>query len=138
MSMDEAQARRILLAQAIESADAQGKLLGATEREAIDRQARLAARAFAGPREQRLEAVLAQRAAQVIEAAHAVQPAVAALAVPPVWQRRMAAGLPLLTLLLGAFTDRISDPHRVDLLSQPLLAIVAWNCLLYTSDAADE
>ncbi|MEO7640889.1 MAG: DUF2868 domain-containing protein, partial [Ramlibacter sp.] len=118
-------------AQAIETADTQGKLVAASARETIDRQARLAARAFAGPQAQRLEAVLVQRAAQVIGEANAVQPAVSALAEVSAWPRRLAAGLPLLTLLLGAFTDRISDPHRVDLLSQPLLAIVAWNLLMY-------
>lgn len=131
MSMDEAQARRIVLAQAIETTDTQGKLVGASEREAIDRQVRHAARAFAGSRQQRLEAVLAQRAARVIGAVRAVQPAVAALAESSAWPRWLAIGLPVLTVLLGAFTDRISDPHRVDLLSQPLLAIVAWNLAMY-------
>ncbi|RYF43705.1 MAG: DUF3482 domain-containing protein [Comamonadaceae bacterium] len=131
MSLDEPQARRIVLAQAIETGDAQGKLVSASAREAIDRQARHAARAGTGSLEQRLQAVLAQRAAQVVQEAGATQPALAALAGPPTWQRWLAFGLPLLTLLLGAFTDRISDPHRVDLLSQPLLAIVAWNLAIY-------
>ena len=49
MSMDEAQARRVVLAQAIETVDTQGRLLEAAARDTIDRQARQDARAFAGP-----------------------------------------------------------------------------------------
>ncbi len=43
----------------------------------------------------------------------------------------LTLGVPLLALLLGAGLDRISDPHRVDLLSGPLLAIIGWNLLVY-------
>lgn len=131
MKMAEAQARSIVLAQAIETTDTQGKLLGPQASVAIDRQSRHAARGATGPRAQQLQNMLAQRAVQVIEAVRPVQPALAALAEPPAWQRWLAAGLPLATFLLGALTDRISDPHRVDLLSQPLLAIVAWNIVVY-------
>jgi hypothetical protein len=31
----------------------------------------------------------------------------------------------------GAGLDHIANPHRVDLLSAPLLLIVAWNLLVY-------
>ncbi|RYF40432.1 MAG: hypothetical protein EOO25_12610, partial [Comamonadaceae bacterium] len=131
MSMDEAQARRVVLAQAIETADTQGKLLGADARETIDRKARQAARQACGSRGSRLESVLSQRAADIVLATQAAHPWTASLAQPPAWQHWLAIGLPLATLLAGAFTDRISDPHRVDLLSQPLLAIVAWNLGMY-------
>ncbi|WP_426117397.1 DUF2868 domain-containing protein [Massilia sp. PWRC2] len=40
-------------------------------------------------------------------------------------------GLPVLALLIGAGVDRIGDPHRVDLLSAPLLALIGWNLLVY-------
>jgi hypothetical protein len=39
--------------------------------------------------------------------------------------------LPVAALLLGAGMDRIGDPHRVDLLSAPLLLIIGWNLLVY-------
>lgn len=45
--------------------------------------------------------------------------------------RGIAIGLPLIALLLGAGIDRIGDPHRVDLLSAPLLGIIGWNLLVY-------
>jgi Protein of unknown function (DUF2868) len=35
-------------------------------------------------------------------------------------------------LLAGVLMDRISDPHRVDLLSAPLLGIIAWNWVVYS------
>ena len=37
--------------------------------------------------------------------------------------RGITIGLPMIALLLGAGIDRIGDPHRVDLLSAPLLGI---------------
>ncbi len=45
--------------------------------------------------------------------------------------RGITIGLPLIALLLGAGIDRIGDPHRVDLLSAPLLGIIGWNLLVY-------
>jgi hypothetical protein len=43
--------------------------------------------------------------------------------------------LPVLALLSGAVADRIADPHRVDLLSAPLLLIIFWNLLVYAGMA---
>lgn len=43
----------------------------------------------------------------------------------------MPWALALLALALGAGLDRIADPHRVDLLSAPLLGIIGWNMLVY-------
>ncbi|MDB5963188.1 MAG: hypothetical protein JWP59_4482 [Massilia sp.] len=45
--------------------------------------------------------------------------------------RGITIGLPLLAFLIGAGVDRIGDPHRVDLLSAPLLGIIGWNLLVY-------
>jgi hypothetical protein len=47
MSLNETSARRVVLAQAIETADSQGKLVSEVERQLIDQQARDAARAAA-------------------------------------------------------------------------------------------
>lgn len=40
--------------------------------------------------------------------------------------------IPLLALIVGVGVDRIADPHRVDLLSAPLLVILAWNLVVYS------
>ena len=39
--------------------------------------------------------------------------------------------IPLLAFIVGIAVDRIADPHRVDLLSAPLLGIIAWNLMVY-------
>src|SRR5206468_653732 len=39
--------------------------------------------------------------------------------------------LPLLALVAGAAIDHIADPHRIDLLTAPLLLIIGWNLLVY-------
>ena len=41
--------------------------------------------------------------------------------------------LPPVSLLAGFGLDRITDPHRVDLLSIPLLLIIGWNLLVYAA-----
>ncbi len=39
--------------------------------------------------------------------------------------------IPILAFIVGIAVDRIADPHRVDLLSAPLLGILAWNLIVY-------
>lgn len=132
MSMDEASARRVMLAQAIETADAQGKLLSEVERGLIDREARQAAHADgAGGGPPAVEQFLELRARRVLQAIGPRAAALAAMQGIPASRGWLAIGTPLATLLLGALTERIADPHRVDLLSLPLLAIVLWNLLVY-------
>jgi hypothetical protein len=130
--MDEATARRVILAQAIETADPQGKLLSEVERGQIDRTARQEAQAGGAERGPlAAERFLDLRAQRVLQAVTSRNPAVASLAGIPAWRGWLWFGTPAATLLLGALTERIADPHRVDLLSLPLLAIVLWNLLVY-------
>lgn len=132
MSMDEAAARRVMLAQAIESADTEGKLLSGLDRDQIDRQAREAA--GVGAREGAPiapEYFLDVRAQRVIATVAARNPGLASLQDSPAWQRWVGVGTPVLALFLGVLTDVIANPHRVDLVSLPLLGIVAWNVAIY-------
>ena len=132
MSMDEAAARRVTLAQAIEGADTQGKLLSEIDRDQIDRQARQAAGVGAeegapvAP-----EHFLDVRAQRVIAAVAGRNPGLASLQESPAWQRWVGVGTPVVALFLGVLTDVIANPHRVDLVSLPLLGIVAWNVAIY-------
>jgi hypothetical protein len=130
MSMDEPSARRVILAQAIETADSQGRLLSGIERDQIDREARQAAQAD-GPGPRQVERFLELRARKVVNAMAERNRAIASLESVPAWRPWLWVATPLATLLLGALTERIADPHRVDLLSLPLLAIVLWNLLAY-------
>jgi hypothetical protein len=137
MSMDESAARRVVLAQAIEMADPQGRLLSEVERGQIDREARqdaLAAGDGRGPSS--AERFVDLRAQRVLQAVASRNPAIASLRSAPASRYWLTLGVPLATLVLGALTERIADPHRVDLLSLPLLAIVLWNLLVYIVLAA--
>jgi hypothetical protein len=132
MSMNEAAARRVLLAHAIETADTQGKLLSEVERDQIDRQARQEAGVDgAGPSAMAPASFLDLRARHVLQAVEGRNPAVAALQDPWPWQRWLAAGLPAGAMILGVLTDVIANPHRVDLVSLPLLGLVLWNLFMY-------
>lgn len=134
ITLDEAAARRMLLAQAIETSDAQGKLLSPVEREEIDRLAlQFSSRqSSANPvSEAHVEAFLNERARQVLAVVENRNPALASLQERRPWTRWLAVAAFLVAALLGAATDRIANPHRVDLLSLPLLAIVGWNLAIY-------
>lgn len=130
--MHERAARRVILAQAIEAGDGQGRLLGQGERDQIDAQARDAALP-GGATEPVIapERFLDLRAQRVIAAVEARHPSLAALQDPGSWQGWLTLGLPLAAVAAGVLTDVVANPHRVDLVSLPLLAIVAWNLVTY-------
>ena len=137
MRVTEPQLRTVLLAQAIEHADAEHALVSAVELQEATRQAVAAARARGVARVGVAEVML-DRATTIARHASARDTTVAALNPQPGHgdapggpARWVARGLPLAALLLGLATDRISNAHRVDLLSPPLLAVLAWNLAAY-------
>ena len=132
MSMHERAARRVILAHAIEAGDGQGRLLGQGERDQIDAQARDAALP-GGATEPVMapERFLDLRAQRIIAAVEARHPSLAALQDPGSWQGWLAIALPLAAVAMGVLTDVVANPHRVDLVSLPLLAIVGWNLVAY-------
>lgn len=131
MSLNETSARRVVLAQAIETADSQGKLVSEVERQHIDQQAREAARTAARAEAAGADDFLDLRARRVLSIVGGRNPAITSLQAPSAWRTGLMVAVPLGTVLLGAITERVADPHRVDLLSLPLLAIVLWNVAVY-------
>ncbi len=132
MSMDALTARQVVLVQAIETADRDGRLLGLAEREQHNAlAARRVAVAAAGGQALPVEQLLGERAAGLLQAVHGRHSAIDALRVPARWQRWLAPGAFLAALVLGMASDRVANPHRLDLLSLPLLAIVLWNLCVY-------
>jgi len=136
MRVTKPQLRTLLLAQAIEQADTGHTLVSAVERQEATRHAVAAARARGVPRVGVAEVML-DRAATIARHASGRDSTVAALNPQPgqgepgglaPWVSR---GLPLAALLLGLAIDRISNAHRVDLLSPPLLTVLAWNLAAY-------
>lgn len=137
MRVTEPQLRTLLLAQAIEQADTRHTLVSPVELQDATRSAVAAARARGLPRVGVAEVML-ERATTIADHASGRDTTVAALHAPHTegpgagglgpW---VARGLPLAALLLGLAIDRISNAHRVDLLSPPLLTVLAWNLAVY-------
>lgn len=137
MRVTEPQLRTLLLAQAIEQADTRHTLVSPVELQDATRSAVAAARARGLPRVGVAEVML-ERATTIADHASGRDSTVAALHAPHTegpgagglgpW---VARGLPLAALLLGLAIDRISNAHRVDLLSPPLLTVLAWNLAVY-------
>ena len=131
--MNEELARKVTLVRAIETADSKHEILSDDDRMYATRSARELAQWQAAESKTAVtpEHFLQQRAEQILKRLAERTPAFATFL-----QRRrlgpaVSAGLPLLALAVGALADRIGDPHRVDLLSAPLLAIIGWNLLVY-------
>ena len=126
----EKEARQILLARAIEIVDVQGRLISDAERDELDVRAGEVARS---PRGQRLDvgSALRSRAAEVLGVVGRRNPAIAALHEIPPWRSMLITGLPLLAFVLGFSSDFVANPHRLDLVSLPLLAVVLWNLVFY-------
>ena len=118
--LDEASARQLVLARAVEDVDTQGKLLSAVEREQIEREA-LAASRGNGASGIDFAHYLQQRARRMLAVVDNRQPRIAALQDPEDWRRWLLLALPVLACALGAAIDRIDNPHQVNMLSPPLL-----------------
>jgi hypothetical protein len=129
LHLDEASARQLVLVRAIEDVDTQGKLLSDVEREQLERDALASSRPASGVVDH--AEYLQQRARRMLAAVENRNPRVAALQDPEPWRHWIMAGLPLAACLVGAAVDRIDNPHQVNMLSPPLLGVIAWNVAIY-------
>jgi hypothetical protein len=134
LHLDEPGARRLVLVRAIEAADPQGRLIGEAEREQAERDALEASRE-AGGRVDPAE-YLQQRARRVLATVELRNPRIAALQQPEAWRPVLLLALPLLACVLGMLLDHVDHPHQVNMLSPPLLGVLAWNVLVYLLIAA--
>ncbi len=131
--MNELIARDVVLVRAIETADQQKEILSEDDRMYASRSARELAQWQASGKQAGVtgDDFLQQRSEQILKRLTERTPAFASFARRRNGMKTLSLTLPLLALLLGAGLDRITDPHRVDLLSAPLLLIIAWNLLVY-------
>jgi len=129
--MDESAARRVLLAHAIETTDGEGRLLAAAERDQADLQSRQ--EALQGAATLSADEFIALRARHVLARVAVHHPQLAALQEPRPWLTWAEWLLPLAAFVTGVATDAIGNPHRVDLVSLPLLGIVVWNVAIYAA-----
>ena len=136
--MREKTARAILLIKAIEEADQQKEVLTDDDRKFASRTARELAHWQAA--ETRCAATLPDflyhRADQLLKRLTSRHKLFGAVAKGHSGMWGASWLLPLAALLVGSMAERFSDPHRVDLLSLPLLGIIAWNLLVYLLAAA--
>jgi hypothetical protein len=128
--LDETSARQIVLARAVEDADPEGKLLSDVEREQIETEALEASRGSAAGGID-FGQYLLLRARRMLAVVEKRQPRIAALQDPEGWRRWLLFALPLLACVFGAAIDRIDNPHQVNMLSPPLLGVLAWNLAVY-------
>jgi hypothetical protein len=132
IAMDEASARRVVLAQAIETSDLQGRLVSQVERGQIDRDAGEAVRAAGqGSHAGAIARFLQVRAVLVLATAGKRDRALVSLQAAGAGERWITTGAPLAALVLGIFTDQVANPHQVNLLSKPLLLLLLWNLVVY-------
>jgi hypothetical protein len=131
LRLDEASARQLVLARAIDDVDVQGKLLSNVEREQLEREALEASRRASPAADLDLAQYLQQRARKLLALVENRNPQLAALQDPEPWRRWLLWVLPLLAALAGAVLDRIDNPRQVNMLSPPLLGVLAWNLAMY-------
>jgi hypothetical protein len=122
-----------VLVRAIETTDQNKEILSDDDRRYASRSARELAQWRAADRKSEAtgDDFLQQRAEQILKRLAERHPAFAGFLQQRAPLRALGWALPVIGLLLGAGLDRITDPHRVDLLSAPLLLIIAWNLLVY-------
>jgi len=131
--MNEGTARNVVLMRAIETADTKHEILSEDDRLYASRSARELAnwQASEGKSAPSLDHFLQQRAELILKRLAERTPAFAAFVHRRPLMPLVAVLLPILGFIAGAGLDRIADPHRVDLLSPPLLLIIGWNLLVY-------
>ena len=131
--MNEQVARDVVLVRTIETMDRKHEILSDDDRMYASRSAKELAEWQASDSKSAVTAdhFLQQRSEQILKRLAERTPALRTFLHRGAGWKALSVGLPLIALLLGAGVDRISDPHRVDLLSAPLLAIIGWNLLVY-------
>jgi hypothetical protein len=127
--MDASAARKLLLVQAVEETDTAGELLDAHERAEATRQAR----ETAGGDLERLAAGRAERLCERLDRRAAwCRRALALTQAPPL----LGPALLGLALMAGLFTNALGPERRINILSVPLLGLLAWNLAVYAMLAA--
>lgn len=131
--MNELVARDVVLVRAIETADRKSEILTENDRQYATRSAKELAQWQASDSQSQVTAdhFLQQRAEQILKRMAERTPSFGAYVKRRNSLHALLNLVPVLALVVGAGLDRIANPHRVDLLSAPLLLIIGWNLLVY-------
>ncbi|MEO8171002.1 MAG: DUF2868 domain-containing protein [Oxalobacteraceae bacterium] len=135
--MKEAQARNVLLVRAIELSDTDAAILPHEDRQWASQTAR-AQVPLAADQDSRSQLVsaaqqdfLARRAELLRARLSNKQVELRPFDLLTRWPRWLQWALPLGTFLLGALANEMTAGQRINILSLPLLAMLAWNALVY-------
>lgn len=133
--MNEADARRVLLVRAIESADTDFAQLSQADREHAGRAAAELARWQATEQRSAASAdqYLVQRARLLLDKLAQRQRGLAQAADALAWRGWIDVALPLAALLAGALFERLGDRGQINVLAFPLLALLLWNLIVYAA-----
>lgn len=121
--------RRILLIQALETADPEGDVLPTPERKQATRDAVGSLTRDSGEREQ--AEFVGRRATLLCGHLAARFPAVESVISPPRRLRYLVPTILLLAIAIGWSTQALGEEKRVNILSFPLIGILGWNLLVY-------
>ncbi|MEW6271750.1 MAG: DUF2868 domain-containing protein [Thermodesulfobacteriota bacterium] len=121
--MRELEAQAVVLARAFEEADPQGVLLSARDRQDATEVARAAGGAP--------EAQAAHRAEHLCARLEAALPGLATVRRTTRVPLRLLLWLPLVSFLVGLASNELGPERRINILAFPLLALLAWNLLVY-------
>jgi hypothetical protein len=124
--LKEAQARNVLLIRAIELSDTGGALLPRENRQWASE----TARAQVPPNEDPQD-FLARRAELLRAWLHNNQIELRPFDLLARWPRWLYWALPLAAFLLGVLANEMTAGQRINIVSLPLLAMLAWNALVY-------
>jgi hypothetical protein len=126
--MDEAAAREVVLVRAVESTEAGRAVWSDEDRSWASRAAAEVVGAGAPP-----ERFIARRASLAIERLSVEHAAVKRALRAATWRPWVGTIVVLAAFAVGFVVDRIGTPHRVNVLAFPLLALIAWNLLVYAA-----
>lgn len=124
--------RRVLLIQAIEKSDGDGELLSSDLRADATREAARPLSRDSSVAEQ--DRFFAERAAHLTDHLVSHRPALAPLLPVPHRFRYFAIALLLGAAILGWSTQALGQEKLVNILSFPLLGILAWNLIVYLTE----
>jgi Protein of unknown function (DUF2868) len=124
--MNEAAARETVLVRAIETTDAGRAVWSDADRAWATRAAAEITGADAAP-----DVFVARRASLVLERLRTRHPAFARALRMVTWRSWIAPVLVVAAFALGVAADQLGPAQRVNVLAFPLLALLAWNVVLY-------
>jgi len=124
--MNEAAARASVLVRAVETTDAGRAVWTDEDRAWASRAAAEVAGGDATP-----DAFVARRAALAAERLGTRHPAFARALRAVTWRAWIAPALAVVAFALGVAADQLGSERRINILAFPLLALLAWNVLVY-------